>query len=115
MYLEESHIRRCRSYHFCGIGGYVLGFTTGLFGRSAVAATTVAVESVVLRHLEDQLLQLALLDNAAHTAVASIVEEERQHHDSANLEPLQGRIWPHILMPIVRGATEFVIWMGLKL
>ena len=115
IYLAEFRVRRCRSYHFCGIGGYVLGFTTGLFGRSAVAATTVAVESVVLRHLEEQLQQLAPLDNAAHTAVASIVDEERQHHDSANLASLQGKIWPHILMPVVRGATEFVIWMGLKL
>jgi len=115
VYLEQSRVRRCRSYHFCGVGGYVLGFITALFGKSAVAATTVAVESVVLRHLEHQLHQLAGLDQAAHASVTAIVDEEREHHDSANLELLQGKIWPRILMPIVSGATEFVIWMGLKL
>jgi ubiquinone biosynthesis monooxygenase Coq7 len=115
IYLERFQVRRCRSYYFCGFGGYVLGFLTGLMGRSAVAATTVAVESVVLRHLEMQLQQLAPLDPEAHAAVAAIVEEEQQHHDSANLESLQGRFWPRVLMPIVSGATEFVIWAGLKL
>jgi ubiquinone biosynthesis monooxygenase Coq7 len=114
-YLERFQVRRCRSYHFCGIGGWVLGFVTALFGRSAVAATTVAVERVVLRHLEIQLQQLEGLDPAAHEAVAAIVHEEREHHDSANLESLQGRFWPRLLMPIVSGATESVIWLGLKL
>jgi ubiquinone biosynthesis monooxygenase Coq7 len=114
-YLEHSRVRRCRSYHFCGLGGYVLGFLTGLFGRSAVAATTVAVESVVLKHLELQLLQLKDLDSNAYSAVAAIIDEEREHHDTASLEPLQGRFWPRVLMPVVRGATELVIWLGLKL
>ncbi|MBE1161505.1 demethoxyubiquinone hydroxylase family protein [Dyella acidiphila] len=39
---------RCRSYWLCGAGGYLLGLITGLLGRNAIAATTVAVESVVL-------------------------------------------------------------------
>jgi 3-demethoxyubiquinol 3-hydroxylase len=114
-YLGRAGVRRCRSYHFCGLGGYVLGFLTALFGRSAVAATTVAVERVVLRHLEIQLRELEGLDPDAHAAVASIIDEEREHHDSANLESLQGRVWPRLLMPLVSGATEFVIWLGLKL
>ena len=114
-YLEHAGVRRCRSYHFCGVGGYVLGFITALFGRSAVAATTVAVERVVLRHLEEQLRTLDGLDPAAHAAVAAIIDEEREHHDSANLEQFQGRFWPRLLMPVVSGATELVIWLGRKL
>jgi demethoxyubiquinone hydroxylase (CLK1/Coq7/Cat5 family) len=47
--------RRCRSYMFCGVGGFALGLVTGLCGRAAIAATTVAVEAVVLRHLEAQI------------------------------------------------------------
>lgn len=46
---------RCRSYHLCGLGGFVLGLVTGVLGRNAIAATTVAIERVVLRHLADQL------------------------------------------------------------
>lgn len=114
-YLRSTGVRRCRSYHFCGAGGYVLGLLTGLFGKSAVAATTVAVERVVLKHLETQLEQLRHIDADAHAAVSAIVQDERQHHDQANLESLQGKLWLRVLMPIVSGATELVIWLGLKL
>src|SRR5882672_10449042 len=53
--LQRRGRRRCRSYHICGVGGFFLGAITGVLGPSAVAATTVAVERVVLRHLESQL------------------------------------------------------------
>ena len=53
--LEQRGVRRCRSYLLCGLGGYALGLVTGLFGRGAIAATTVAVERVVLAHLKKQL------------------------------------------------------------
>ncbi|WP_316682833.1 demethoxyubiquinone hydroxylase family protein [Ralstonia flaminis] len=56
--LERRGLRRCRSYWLCGAGGLALGVLTGLLGRTAVSATTVAVESVVLRHLEQQLAAL---------------------------------------------------------
>jgi 3-demethoxyubiquinol 3-hydroxylase len=46
---------RCVSYWLCAAGGFSLGLITGLLGRKAIAATTVAVERVVLRHLEHQL------------------------------------------------------------
>ena len=52
--LADRGLRRCRSYHFCAVGGLVLGGITGLLGRQAIAATTVAVERVVLRHLREQ-------------------------------------------------------------
>jgi len=48
IFLAESQRRgrpRYRSYWLCGIGGYLLGLITGLFGRRAIAATTVAVEA----------------------------------------------------------------------
>lgn len=55
---RRSH-PRCRSYWLCGLGGFVLGAVTGLFGRRAIAATTVAIESVVLRHLRQQIAELS--------------------------------------------------------
>jgi 3-demethoxyubiquinol 3-hydroxylase len=113
--LERRAVRRCRSYHLCGIGGFVLGFVTGLCGRASIAATTVAVERVVLRHLDAQLHQLRDTDQAAFTAVASILEDERSHHDRAALEPRQGIFWPHVLRPVVSATTEVVIWLGMRL
>jgi 3-demethoxyubiquinol 3-hydroxylase len=113
--LQRRGRPRCRSYHVCGVGGFVLGLLTGIFGRSAVAATTVAVESVVLRHLEAQLEHLRDRDAVAHAAVLAIVDEEREHHDRAEFESRTGAFWPRILTPVVGVATESVIWLGMNL
>ena len=113
--LERRGVRRCRSYWLCGLGGFVLGVLTGICGRASIAAVTVAVERVVLRHLEVQLRELDGVDAAAHAAISSILEDERSHHDRAAQEPRQGIFWPRVLKPTVSAATEFVIWTGMKL
>lgn len=41
--LQRRNRPRCCSYWLCGLGGFTLGLITGLFGRRAIAATTVAV------------------------------------------------------------------------
>ncbi len=93
----------------------MLGVLTGVCGRASIAAVTVAVERVVLRHLEIQLRELDGVDPSAHAAIASILEDERAHHDRAAHEPRQGIFWPRVLKPTVSLATEFVIWTGMKL
>ena len=113
--LQRRGVRRCRSYWACGLGGFALGLTTGPCGRASIAAVTVAVERVVLRHLERQLRELEGVDAAAHAAVAAIIEDERLHHDRAAQEPRQGIFWPRLIRPAVSAATEFVIWTGMKL
>ena len=113
--LERRGVRRCRSYWFCGAGGCSLGLLTGLSGRHAISATTVAVERVVLRHLTEQLVALKGRDTAAVTAISSIVEEERQHHDQSSAHLLPGGFWQKVLTPIVAASTESVIWLGMRL
>ena len=113
--LHRRGRRRCRSYWLCGIGGFVLGTITGLLGANAIAATTVAVESVVLRHLEHQILVLQEQDAAAVTAISEIVAEEREHHDQSAGHVRAGTFWPRFLTPIVSWSTESVIWLGMRL
>ena len=113
--LERRGLRRCRSYGLCGLGGLMLGLVTGICGRASIAAVTVAVERVVLRHLEAQLRELDGVDPPAHAAVSSIIEDERTHHDRAAQEPRQGIFWPRVIRPTVSAVTEFVIWSGMKL
>jgi ubiquinone biosynthesis monooxygenase Coq7 len=112
--LQRRNRPRCRSYLLCGIGGFTLGLVTGAFGRRAIAATTVAVERVVLRHLEQQLDQLRGKDDAAVMAIESIVTEERQHHDQSAAHITVGQFWPRVLSPIVSASTEAVIWIGMR-
>jgi len=113
--LQRRGQRRCRSYWLCGLGGYTLGLLTGLCGARAIAATTVAVEKVVLRHLQHQLILLRDIDTPAVAAIGAIVEEEQTHHDRSAEYLVVDGIWNHVLTPVVAASTELVIWLGMRL
>lgn len=113
--LKQRGRPRCKSYWLCAFGGYVLGLVTGVFGRPAIAATTVAVEQVVLSHLKHQLSELAGKDESAVRAISKIVDEEQQHHDQSASHLAESWFWPKFLTPIVAASTESVIWLGMRL
>ena len=118
IFWAELHARgrpRCRSYLLCAIGGLVLGFVTALFGRRAMAATTVAVERVVLRHLHEQITVLRETDPRATLAISSVLAEEQQHHDQAASHIQARGFWLQALQPVVSTSTEAIIWLGMKL
>jgi len=106
---------RCRSYLLCGTGGYVLGLITGLLGANAIVAMTVAVESVVLRHLKQQLAALQDIDPLAVAAISAIVSDEQKHHDHSASRERASSFWTGLLKPVVSGSTELVIWLGMRL
>lgn len=113
--LERRRRRRCRSYRLCALGGWVLGLLTGLLGAKAIAATTAAVERVVLRHLERQLITLRGVDADAVTAITAIIDDETVHRDHAERSLESDSFWPRVLTPIVSTSTEIVIWVGMRL
>lgn len=106
---------RCRSYLWCGAGGLALGLFTGLAGRQAIAATTVAIESVVLRHMKEQLQTLEASDREAAATLRHIIAEEQEHHDLSAARLATGGFWPKVLNPLVAASTETVIWLGMRL
>jgi ubiquinone biosynthesis monooxygenase Coq7 len=113
--LRRRGVRPCRSFILCGIGGYMLGLLTGLCGRVAIAATTVAVERVVLVHLREQLQTLEGRDAEASAAISRIVADEQEHYDKSALHAAQGKFWPAVICPVVAASTESVIWLGMRL
>lgn len=113
--LQRRGVHRCRSYWLCGIGGWMLGLTTGLLGRHAISATTVAVERVVLGHLKAQLRDLSGIDDAAASVISEIVEEEQLHHDQSASHVRANHVWSKVLSPVVAASTESVIWLGMRL
>ena len=113
--LTRRGARRCRSYALCGAGGFVLGCITGLLGAQAIAATTEAVEHVVLQHLHQQTTTLQGSDPAAVQAIASIIADEQQHHDTAAAQARGSVFWRAVLTPIVAASTQTVIWLGMHL
>lgn len=113
--LRRRGVRRCRSFFLCGLGGYVLGLITGIFGRAAIGATTVAVERVVLQHLRARLQTLEGRDAEAAAAVSRIVGDEQLHHDRSVAHAALGRFWPGVITPLIEACTESVIWLGMRL
>jgi ubiquinone biosynthesis monooxygenase Coq7 len=107
--------RRCRSYFWCGLGGFVLGGVTGLAGRQAIAATTVAIERAVLRHMREQIRELTGFDNEAVQALRRIIVEEQEHHDASAARLRPRGVWPRIINPLVGASTHVVIWLGMRL
>lgn len=107
--------RRCRSFLLCGCGGFVLGAMTGLLGRRAIAATTVAIETVVLRHMREQILALSSLDLRAAETLRTIVGEEQAHHDLSQRWLGRSGWQPRLIGPVVSASTEAVIWLGMRL
>ena len=113
--LTRRGMPRCRSYWLCGAGGLALGIVTGLFGGQAIAATTAAVERVVLEHLRQQLLTVNGSDDQAAAAISAIVDEEQQHFDRSTSHLRPADFWSRLLSPVVAAATESVIWLGMRL
>ena len=113
-YLSKNGLRKCVSYHLCGIGGFSLGLLTGLIGKNAIAATTYAVENVVLEHLEDQLVYLKEHEPAAHKCVSAIYDDEKSHHDNALEQLDQHSCLSRALVAIVKWSTEQIIWFGMR-
>ena len=113
--LARRGARRCRSYALCGLGGFVLGFLTGLAGRRAIAATTVAIETVVLRHMRQQIETLSGADAHAAETLRAIVVDEQAHHDVSAHWLVRRGFWPRLINPIVASSTEAVIWVGMHL
>jgi len=112
--LERRGVRRCRSFHLCGLGGTALGFATALLGERAIALTTEAVESVVLNHLHHQVAALEVDDPEARSVIAAIIADEREHHDRSAERLGKPRPIDRLLRPLVRSATEAVIWIGMR-
>lgn len=112
--LERRGVRRCRSYHLCGLGGLALGLVTGLIGSRSIALTTGAVESVVLSHLEQQQNELEAIDPLAAAVIREIVAEEKEHHETSTRRLGGKRAFDGILRPLITTATEAVIWTGMR-
>ena len=113
--LMQRGLKRAGSYVICSAGGYALGAVTALLGRGSIAATTIALESVVVRHLKQQRADLAAEDPAVAELIASIVEDEAMQHDRS-LDALNtDSAWLRGVGLVVRKASSAAIWLGMRL
>jgi len=106
---------KCKSYWLCGLGGYVMGFISALLGRKGIMACTWAVESIVIKHLESQLIYLSgCKDLDAYDAVEAILKDEKNHRDTGYSNGGTTNFWYQPLRSIISLFTEGVIRFGMR-
>jgi len=91
-----------------------MGFVSSLLGRKGIEACTWAVESVVIEHLENQLVYLKERgDESAYDAVNSILEDEKNHRD-AGAGAGATNVWYRPLRFCISLFTEATIRFGMR-
>lgn len=111
--MRERGVGHCRALRLWGLGGSLLGFMTGAFGRSAILICTEAVERTVHRHLGDQILWLSERHAEIARTLVSIQAEELEHLHSAKAKAPGRRTPPmRILDQLIAAATEALIWLS---
>ena len=106
---------KCKSYWLCGLGGYVMGFTSALFGRRGVMACTWAVEHVVVEHLHAQIEYLrGVNDEQALETVEAILEDEQNHRDVGFKSGGADNILYQPIRLLISLFTECVIRFGMR-
>jgi len=106
---------KCKSFWLCGLGGYVMGLVSSLLGRKGIMACTWAVESVVINHLEEQLIYLKQVnDQEALETVKAIMEDEVNHRDEGLSQGGASNIFYQPLRFMISLFTESVIRFGMR-
>jgi ubiquinone biosynthesis monooxygenase Coq7 len=84
-------------------------------GRRPIAATTVAIERVVLHHLTLQLTALDGKDLAACATIRAILADEQEHLDRSAIRLGAPRLLEQVVDRAIASATETIIWLGMRL
>lgn len=101
-------------WHF---GGFALGAATALFGEKAAMACTVAVESVISEHYQEQLESLQDIKNedVLREKIKKFRNDEIEHHDAGIEHGAEQAVGYGILTGVVRGITKAAIVISKKL
>lgn len=95
-------------WHF---GGFALGAATAFLGEKAAMACTVAVESVISQHYQEQLDSLQDIKNedALREKIKKFRNDEIEHHDAGIEYGAEQAVGYGILTGIVKGITKAAI------
>lgn len=111
--------RNTRTCHFLplwGLGGYMLGFITGMMGIKGIMVCTEAVEETVDLHLAEQLhyLEQEDIDPEVKQSIIDIQVEEREHLNYAKQFTRDDLISRFIRKVIVL-STQIAIHISVRL
>ena len=120
--IHEREIRPTVFQPLWHVGGFVMGYITGLLGEKAAHACTVAVEEVIEDHYG---VQLQCLDHDANESDLRTIIERCQADEIAHKYMAQAEIskqshetkealYP-VLSTVIRGISRAAIWLSTRL
>ena len=114
--LKEKRIRPSALMPFWHIAGYGLGFVTGLIGKKAAMACTVAIEEEIDEHYESQINNLS--DDGEEGLIKEKIkkfqEEELEHRDIGIKNEALSATGYKIIYETVRQGCKIAIKLAKK-
>ena len=119
--IHERQIRPTVLQPLWHVGGFMMGYLTGLLGENAAHACTVAVEEVIEGHYEEQLQQLSI--DPAEADLTAIIKR-CQADEVAHKQTAQDEIAKHsggkngeypILSTVIKTISRTAIWLSTRL
>jgi ubiquinone biosynthesis monooxygenase Coq7 len=106
---------------FWNVAGFALGAGTALIGREAAMACTVAVESVITDHYNDQIRALVAISNELTEGQREILDiitkcrdEEQEHHDTGLEQDAEKAPAYTLLSNAIKAGCRAAIWITEK-
>lgn len=113
--IVERQVRPTLMQPFWHVGGYAIGFITGLMGEKAAHACTIAVEEVIEEHYQDQLNTLGSCEPDLQKIILECQADEVAHKEQAKaLGGEEAPFYP-ILSGAIKSITRGAIWLSKRL
>eukprot|EP01083_Nonionella_stella_P065797 172693_1 len=125
---EEEHVRWCKrsisEYRsrpsalmpLWEAAGFALGASTALIGKEAAMACTVAVETVIAEHYNDQLRTLSSEGFEKYEALRQQIkkhrDEEIEHHDTGLEKGAEQAPMYEALTSVIKTGCQAAIWVA---
>ncbi len=113
--LPEHGVRPTALLPFWHIAGYALGVGSALLGEQAAMAATVAVESVITQHYDEQLQSGGLESAGLQSTVQKFRDEEMEHHNTGLSHDAEAAPLYPVLTSAIRGICKAAIFLSKRI
>ena len=114
-YMRARHVRPSALLPFWHVAGYALGAATALMGKRTAMACTVAVETVISEHYQQQIEQLGDAEPQLKKSIAMFRDEELEHHDIGIDQEAEKAPFYEVFSGAIRAGCRTAIWLAKRI
>lgn len=113
--LPEYGVRPTALMPVWHLAGYALGAATAMMGPKAAMACTVAVETVITDHYNDQIRQPEVTGPDLQKTLTQFRDEEMEHHDTGLAHDAEQAPFYEVLSGVIRVGCKAAIWLSARI